>query len=312
MNAVSSTDLEFGARIDGSPYSIRLVEVKGPRPGPTTAVIGGMWGDKPIGCLSVHRLIEIVAEADELSGTVLFAPAVNLPALSVGRRYSPDGIQLNRRFPGRSVGFVNDQIAHLLVESVVSRADVLVDLHSGTPDMALHYTYDYGMPEISAAFGRLPVVIDHTYPGQMCTVAADRGVPACLPEFGGGPSTSLDDGVIGVLNVLRWTGQMPGELEGPAVLPLIRDITLVLASTHGILLSEVPASANGSAVAAGVLGEVRCAVDGRALERFEVESDGIMLMSRTAPIMVAPGDYAFMIGHPHGSIELPRPGAFRA
>ena len=163
MNAVVERDVEFGARIDGTPFRIRVVEVTGRRPGPTTAVVGGMWGDKPMGCMSVHELIAMTRSADDLGGTVLFAPAVNLPALSVARRYSPDGIQLNRRFPGRQRGFLNDQIAHVMVEALVERSDVLVDLHSGTPDMALHYTYDFGRPELSAAFGRLPIIVEHTY-----------------------------------------------------------------------------------------------------------------------------------------------------
>lgn len=311
MNDVVERDLEFGARVDGSPFRVRLVEVSGGRPGPVTAVVGGMWGDKPMGCLSVHELIALTRSATDLHGTVLFAPAVNLPALSVARRNSPDGIQLNRRFPGRSKGFLNDQIAHLLVEHLVARSDVLVDLHSGTPDMALHYTYDFGCIELSAAFGRLPIVVDHTYPGQLCSVAMSHGVPACLPEFGGGPFVSLADGVQGIVNVLRWTGQLPGDLEGAATLPIVSDITLELVSTHGILVSSV-GPADGSPISAGQLGEVRSAVDGSVLERFVLERDGILLMSRSTPIMVTPGDYAFMVGHPTDEVELPSRGAFGA
>lgn len=310
MNETSIRDLTFGSRIDATPFQIRLVEVKGSRPGPTTAVIGGMWGDKPMGCLAVHELIDLTRRADELSGSVLFAPAVNIPALSVGRRYSPDGIQLNRRFPGRERGFLNDQIAHLLTEEVIERSDVLVDLHSGTPDMALWYTYDFGHVEISAAFARLPIILDHTYPGQMCSAAMDRSVPACLPEFAGGSMTSIAEGVTGVRNVLRWTGQLDGELEGPAEIPLIRKVSLELVSVHGILVSDIVTGSTGQPVGAGVLGEVRSAVDGSVLEQFEIAQDGILLMSRTCPMMVTPGDYAFMVGYPTDSIRLPQRGAF--
>ena len=310
MNDVVVRDVEIGARVDGTPFRIRVVEVGGSGAGPTTAVVGGMWGDKPMGCLTVHQLIERTRSAEELAGTVLFAPAVNLPALGVGRRYSPDGVQLNRRFPGRPHGFVNDQIANVLMEELVAPADVLVDVHSGTPDMALHYTYDFGDLALSAAFGRLPVVVDHTHPGQLCSVAAEHGVSACLPEFGGGPVTSLSDGIEGVLNVLRWTGQLPGDLAGPASIPLIEDVALELASTHGILVSSVAPEQTGEHIAAGPLGEIRSAVDGTVLERFELARDGILLMARCTPIMVTPGDYAFMVGHPVDAVELPSHGGF--
>lgn len=307
MNRVETREVHYGRQVDGHPWFLRFVEVTGSRPGPTVAVVAGIWGDKPMGCLAVHELIERVAADDELAGTVIFAPAVNLPALSVGRRDSPDGLSLNRRFPGSVRGALTDQVAHHLVTELVGRADLVIDLHSGTPVMALHYTYDFGHLPLSAAFGRLPIVVEHTYPGQLCSVLSGKGIPASLPEFGGGPLTSLADGVTGVLNVLRWTGQISGDLEGPAVLPVIRDLDLMLVSVNGVLQSSMSAAQVGSEVVPGVIGTVTSVVDGSVMEEFVIDrAGGQLLMSSTAPIMVSPGQYAFMVGYPFDEIVLPR------
>jgi hypothetical protein len=31
----------------------------------------------------------------------------------------------------------------------------------------------------------------------------------------------------------------------------------------------------------------------------------LLLLARTTPLMVAPGDFAFMVGYPHGEVTVP-------
>lgn len=311
MNAVETRQIRFGARIDGTPWTIPVVTVRGSRPGPRTAVVGGIWGDKALGVLAVHRAMERVIADDELAGTVVFVPAANGPALSIARREGPDGHQLNRRFPGAARGAETDQVAFHLLAELTASADLVVDLHSGTPTMELRYTYDFGAIGLSAAFGRLPIVIDHTYPGQMCSALARAGVPAILPEFGGGRVTAVDDGVAGVLNVLRYAGQVGGALDGPATIPVIRDLDLFLVSVHGVFQHESATPSVGSTVEPGILGRVTSVVDDSILEEYVIEREGgILLMASTAPSVATPGQYAFMVGYPHDEVALPARATF--
>ena len=175
----------IGRRIDGAPWQVRFVEFRGATPGPATAIVAGLYGDKPLGSIALHRLEQHLMQ-EQLKGTVLLAPAVNLPALQVGTRVSPDHLYLNRRFPGTPSGFLTDQVAHAVAAVVYEHSDCVIDLHSGTPGMALWYSYDAGDLELTSSFGYLPVVVGFRPGGQISATAVERGLSGFLPEFGGG------------------------------------------------------------------------------------------------------------------------------
>lgn len=309
VNKVREWTVPIGRQVDGSPWPLRFVEITGSAPGPTTGFVAGLWGDKPLGVLTLHELIDLLTRTP-LAGSVLIAPAVNLPALAAGTRVSPDSHQLNRRFPGAERGFVTDQIAHALHRELAQHCSTVIDLHSGTPTMALRYTYDFGDLGLSVAFGQLPVVVEHSYPTQLSAVLAKGGIPSCLPEFGGGPFRDSAPGIAGCLNVLRYRGQLDSPLTGLAAVPVIRDLQLVLPSTTGVLCGTLGPADVGRPVLTGTLGWVVNVVTGQRVEEFVVEREGgILLMASASPAMVNPGAYAFMIGFPYDERPLPAPGS---
>jgi len=302
---IRNRDIKLGGRIDGDPWRVPVVEVTGSAGGPTTAFVAGVFGDKPLGCLALHELGRRLASS-ELKGTVLLVPAANLPALAVGTRMSPDLFYLNRRFPGQPTGPLTDQIAYQITYQVLKEADAVVDLHSGTPTMGLHYTYDYGDVEFSAAFGYLPVVTGYPIEGQLSVAVTRNGGRSCLPEFGGGVNGDPTIGVEGCLNMLRYRGQLDGDLTGPRTLPLVDDIQFLAPSHSGILRSRYGSGDVGKALEPGVIGSVVNVATGATIEEFVVEDrPTLLLLARTTPVMVAPGDFAYMIGYPSGEVTVP-------
>jgi len=302
---VTARDLPVSTRIDGSPWPLRVVEVDSGRPGPVTAVVGGMYGDKPLGVLAVHDLLARLRTMDDLRGTVLLVPAANLPALERGTRVSPDHRYLNRQFPGAPTGFLTDQLAHRLTEELLERAEAIVDLHSGTPEMELAYTYDFGDVELSASFGHLPVVVGFPPAGQLGWVAADRGRGALLPEFAGGRDTSRTVGVEGTLNVLRYRGHLDGPATGPRTVPLVTGRELLLASSAGICVLADDLPRVGEHVGPGPVARILDVLDGRTVEELRVTQEGIVLMSTVGPRMVEPGDFVVMVGHVERDLDVP-------
>lgn len=298
-------DVPIGLRGDGTPWMLRFVEHRGSSPGPATAILGGMYGDKPIGCLAVHELDRRLSKEDELVGSVLIAPALNLPAIENRTRVNPDHHALNRRFPGSASGFLTDQFANAIQRVLVDEVDCVIDLHSGTPDMALWYTYDFGNIELSASFGYLPVVLGHRAQGQLGTHLADHGIASILPEFGGGMLDAIAPGVEGALNVLRYRGNLNGTPTGPRTVPLISDRRLVLASTVGALQSPVSTGDVGKPVEAGRIAWVTNVTTGEVTEEFTAEAGAILLMTRLTPTMVGPGDFALMLGYPERDLDVP-------
>ncbi|MCA9582245.1 MAG: succinylglutamate desuccinylase/aspartoacylase family protein, partial [Myxococcales bacterium] len=99
--------------------------------GHTILFTAASHGDEYEGPVALLKLIRDLQVA-EIQGRVIVLPALNLPALQAGRRLSPvDGLNMNRVFPGDPRGTITERIAHYVATELVSRADVVVDLHSG-------------------------------------------------------------------------------------------------------------------------------------------------------------------------------------
>jgi len=300
--------ISFGSRGDGSPWNVNTYVLTGQDPGPRTAVVAGIWGDKPLGVLAAHDLIRSISKLSNLRGTVIVIPAANPAALEIGQRIGPDSLPLNRRFPGNANGFITDQTAFHLTNFLSESCDAVLDLHSGTPTMGLNYTYDFGCEEFSAAFGTLPVILRHTYPNQLSSVMSSKGIISCLAEFGGGRNTSQIEGVNGSLNVLRARGHINESLSGPATVARIIDVDLVLSSSTGLFRHRDDVGV-GSPVAKGYIGALINFQTGKAVEEYEVAKDGaIVLMLSSSPMMVSPGSFLYMVGYPDGEIRVPQTG----
>lgn len=304
--AVDIHDVPVSRRADGTPWSLRFVELRGSAPGPTTAIVAGVFGDKPLATMALWALVARVRELGDLAGSVVLCPAANPPALEAGTRVSPDHLYLNRVFPGQAGGFLTNQIAHALLRELLERTDHVVDLHSGSPTMALWYTYDYGDLELSASFGYTPVVTGFAQPGQLSTAVVDAGGRSMLVEFGGGALGDPTVGVEGCLNVLRYRGHVGGDVTGPRRVPVVDgDVTLYVPSSVGVLTSRYPTTHVGKPVEAGPVARLESPGTGELLEEFEVDRDGLLLLANASPAMVAPGAFAATVAHPSRELDVP-------
>ena len=320
--SVTSWDVDVpGKRIDGEPWRIRFHELQGSRPGPATAIVAGIIGDKPLAVLAVHSLMQKLSEMD-LAGTVVLVPAANPFGLQGGERHNPDLIELNRRFPGRPSGFMSDQVAHTLITALLDKVDCVVDLHSGTPSRALNYTYDYGDLGLSASFGYLPVVVDRHVPGQLSQAVVASGGSSFLAEFGGAELNDPTPGVEGCLNTLRYRGHLESERTGPTQVPILDRIKVFLASHEGALDGRCGPLDLGNPVDAGALGWISNVVSGERAEEFLVEGPGetagtgpgfdlwgpalekpfevteapLLMLAPSTPAMVRPGEFTYAVG----------------
>jgi len=304
---VRSFSVPVSRRADGEPWQLRFVVIDSSRPGPVTAFVSGVFGDKPLGTMALWGLARRLASESDLSGTVMLCPAANPFALEAGTRISPDHLYLNRVFPGAPRGFLTQQIAHALLKELRDATDCVIDLHSGTPDMALWYSYDYGDEELSAAFGYTPVVTGMAQPGQLSKAFVDGGGRSVLVEFGGGARGDVSVGVEGCLNVLRYRGHIGGRATGPATVPVIdRDVSIYMPSSTGVLASAYSTAEVGSSVRAGPVAWLDCPATGERLEEFRAEREGAVLMlARVSPAMASPGQFGAAIGYPSREIQVP-------
>ncbi|MDG1987938.1 MAG: succinylglutamate desuccinylase/aspartoacylase family protein [Halieaceae bacterium] len=307
MPEVKSHDISVGCRADGMPWQIRFLIVEGRSPGPSTAFVGGIFGDKPLATLALWQLAEVLSNESALCGRVILCPAANPYALEVGTRVSPDHLYLNRVFPGMDSGFITNQIANAVLNTVMNEADHVVDLHSGTPSMALWYTYDYGNLEFSSSFGYTPVVTNFAQPGQLSKAVVDSGGSSMLVEFGGGALSDPAVGVSGCLNVLKYRGQLTGKMTGPQSIPLIEgDVSLYQPSATGMLVSSYATDKVGTNITSGLVASLICPGTGETLEEFhEKRGEALLLLTNASPGMVSAGDFGAALGYSKESIKLP-------
>jgi N-alpha-acetyl-L-2,4-diaminobutyrate deacetylase len=300
-------NLQVGRRADGEPWNLRFVEIRGAESGPSTAFVGAVFGDKPLGTLALWDLARTLsAQSAHLKGTVLLCPAANPFALEAKTRISPEHLYQNRLFPGAPTGPLPLQLAHALMKVLRDSTDCVVDLHSGTPDMSLWYSYDYGDEALSAAFGYTPIITGMAQPGQLSKAFVEGGGKSVLVEFGGGALSGTQVAVDGCLNILRYRGQWGGTRTGPRRVPVIdRDVSLFIPSNTGVLVLDPPTDAVGKPVPRGPLARIVCPGTGAVLEQFAAERDGALLMlARSSPAMVNPGEFAAGIGYPAREIEV--------
>ena len=122
-----------GTRVDEFPWRIQIHQLTGDMPGPATAILAGMIGDKPLGVLAMHELIATLRERT-MSGTVIVVPVSNPFGMQAGTRHNPDLVELNRRFPGSTTGAISDQLAHALFAMLKEHVDCVIDVHLRHPD----------------------------------------------------------------------------------------------------------------------------------------------------------------------------------
>lgn len=206
----------------GHAHTLTVFTVRGARPGPTLATIGGIHGDEYEGPLTLSGLLRDI-RPEELAGTWIVAPVANPVATAAGTRATPtDGLNLARCFPGDPDGSVTMRMAALIHQKVIAPADCVLDLHSGGTalDSAFFAGFVDAPGDIGAraramaeAFGA-PVVWRHaapTAPGRTMSSAQDLGIPGVYVEATGGTAPdaeTLGAYRCGVVRVLRHLGML--------------------------------------------------------------------------------------------------------
>jgi predicted deacylase len=219
--------LPVGEFADGTPVRVPMALVHGGRPGKTLYLQAVSDGDELNG-LGVVRQILRQVRPEELAGSIVAVPVLNLPAFYARQAFSPvDGQKMNRCFPGNPAGTGSERIAHALFEAAASKADLCLDLHQGGVKpmidevrvrVAQEHPEHSACLELARVFG-LGYILDQEGPaGQLARAAPDRGIPTVDPELGGchgWDPDSIAKGVRGVLNVLCHYGFLPGQAELP-------------------------------------------------------------------------------------------------
>ena len=205
-------------QLTGLSASLALQVLHGARPGPCVFVSAAIHGDEINGIAIVQRLSKAL-DPEQMDGTLILAPAVNIYGLVNHARYLPDRRDLNRSFPGNSRGSLAAQLAHTFLEHVIARATLGIDLHTAAvhrynlPQIRIAAESPY-LVELAMAFGAPVIVESPLRDGSMRGLAHERGTPMLLLEAGEAlrfDQLSIDIGTAGVVRVLAHLGMIAAD-----------------------------------------------------------------------------------------------------
>lgn len=230
----------------GGGLDVPVFVVHGAQAGPVLCLTAGIHGDEINGVETVRQVINRVPP-EQLSGSVVGVPVVNLFGFQRGSRYLPDRRDLNRFFPGSRQGSIASRIARSFFDGVVRHCDALVDFHTGSFDRAnlpqvRADLRNADVVEFSRRFGATVVLHSGGSQGMLRVAATRAGIPAVTFEAGAPARLEPEEiaasvAAVEVLmhNMGMWRRE--GMANGPQ--PIFYESRWVRADHGGLLVSDV-------------------------------------------------------------------------
>lgn len=227
-----------------NPVCIPLMVMRGAKDGPTLGITAAVHGNELNGISVIQRLFNEVSD-EELCGTIVAVPVVNVPAFERKKRRFNDGVDINHIMPGKANGNVSQVYAYRFINRFIKHLDYLLDLHTASTGRINSYYIraDMDLEEVqNMAMLQNADIIVHNPPsdGTLRGAADDLNIPAITLEVGN-PSTFqkklIRSGVEGIHNVLCDLKMINDEITPPANETVICDKSYWLYTDKGGLLT---------------------------------------------------------------------------
>ncbi|MGF1480142.1 MAG: succinylglutamate desuccinylase/aspartoacylase family protein [Cyanophyceae cyanobacterium] len=226
--------------------SLPVIALNGTQPGPRLWLSAAIHGDE-INGVEIIRQVLAQIEPQQLRGTLIAVPIVNVFGFIEQSRYLPDRRDLNRAFPGSATGSLASRLAHLFMQEIVSRSTHGIDLHTAAvPRTNLPHIranlQDAETYRCAKAFGAPLMIHATTRDGSLRQAAANKGIPTLLYEAG--EALRFDDaairaGVAGVRQVMGTLAMYKAPDSTPTDSVEVRQSKWVRAPRSGIFRLEV-------------------------------------------------------------------------
>jgi hypothetical protein len=307
-------NLDMGRLYDFTKVEIPVEIVRGKKDGPTLFVCAAIHGDEINGIEIVKRLLKSKS-LENIRGTLIAIPIVNVFGFNDRSRYLPDRRDLNRCFPGLKKGSLASQLAYKFMKEIVEKCDYGIDLHTGSfhrnncPQLRAN-TDDKLTFELAKAFGAPVIINANLRDGSLREAVSGLKIPMLLYE--GGESLRfnekvIDLGVKGILSVMKKIKMIANVKKDE-----VSKESFIAESSHWVRASQsgihIPQKRLGMLVSKGdILGEISNPFGDKKTLIKAVE-DGIIIGKSILPL-ANKGDALFHIAtikksnKPNGSLS---------
>lgn len=202
----------------GRPVDVPFLIARGAKDGPTMGIASAVHGNELNGIRIIHNLLRYL-DLSQLTGNLLCAPVVNVPAFNDGNRLFPDGLDLNHVFPGKPDGRPAEQYARSFVSAFLPNIDFLIDIHTASVGRTntMYVRADLADPvskQMAEAFNPEIVLQARGSDGTLRRNALKKGIPSITVEAGN-PNVFqgriATEGDLGIRNILVELGFLEGE-----------------------------------------------------------------------------------------------------
>lgn len=287
---VANLALPLPERYSCSPLYMPMKVIHGKEKGPCLLVFSTLKGNELNGLEIVNRMIQLI-DPNQIKGTVIAIPAINIYGLTHFPSELPTGGSLADCFPGSPDGSFGERIAYLFTQEILKKADYCIELQTG----ALNHNI---LPQVYCNFDNIRTkqlarsfqspVITNVIPqkNQLRETTEDLHIPLLVYQAGEAmrfDENAINLGVNGTLNIMRAIDILP-KASAQEIQPIFsQDEDWILAHYAGILHTNVTL---GQTIKKGeIIGQITDPFGNDFSEVVKASQEGIVVGINTTPLI---------------------------
>lgn len=229
-----------------SPMYMPIKVINGRQSGRKLLVFAMIDGNEFNGLEIANQLYDDIS-ADELHGTLVAIPVLNVYGLSHFPKPTPSGVRLSACFPGDEHGSFGERIAHIFTQEILTQIDCCIELNTGSLNHEIlpqvYCNFDNVEAKKLARAFQAPVITEvETNQSGIRITAESLNIPLLVYEAGEAQrfdQAAIQVGLDGIKNVMCKLGMLSGEVDDNVTPVFSKDDDWLISSSSGVLHSEV-------------------------------------------------------------------------
>ncbi len=274
-----------------APIYMPIKVIHSKKPGPCLLIYSTLDGNEMNGLEIVNRLIKSF-NANDISGTIIAVPVLNVYGLTHYPKTMPSGENLAKCFPGQVDGRYGERIAYIFTQELLIKADYCIELDTGDLNHNIlpqvYCNFDNQKAKQLAKVFQVPVITNVSLKeNPLRNTMESLNVP--LVVYQAGEAMRFDEnaikiGIEGTKNIMRAVNILSKEDPITHINPVFsQDEDWIIAHKGGILHIEV--ALNQVVKKGDRMGTISDPFSSDLAEEVCASQDGIVVGINTTPLI---------------------------